>query len=167
MRGGISSPNLFFAAAGLILLLVVLPRITSSGLYAPSLVFGAVCLLLLLLLALPRIASWLRGRGRPVLSIADVEALLLGAGALVVDLREEKAFRMGHIRGCLHVPFVDMATRFTAPDPKASRDLVLVDETDALSHQAYDVLAGRGFIGVHVMQGGMKAWRRASLPLAK
>lgn len=166
MRDGVSSPGLFLAAGALILLLVAVPRIATGGFHAPSLWFGAACLLLLLLAALPRIGSWRRGRGRPVLSTGGVEALLLGSGALVVDLRGEKDFRNGHIRGCLHVPFEELPARFSAPDPKAHRDLILVDETDLLSHRACDVLAGRGFSGIYVMKGGMKAWRQASRPLA-
>ena len=168
MKSGIYSPNLLFAAVFLALLAVVgLPRMASFGIYAPGLLFGAGCLVVLLLVALPRIRSWRRSRGRPVLNASEVEALLLGAGALVVDLRDEKTFRTGHIRGCLHVPFEALPARFTTPDPKASRGLILVDETDLLSHRALDILQGRGFTGIHVMAGGMKAWRGANLPLAK
>jgi rhodanese-related sulfurtransferase len=137
------------------------------GVYLPALQIAAVCLVLLVLVALPGIASWRRARGRHVLNPAAVESLLLGAGALVVDLREPKDFRTGHIRGCLQVPFADLSTQLLAPDPKATRSLILVDETDALSHRAYDLLVRRGFGGIYVMKGGMRAWRRASRPVAK
>ena len=137
------------------------------GVYLPALQIAAVCLVLLVLVALPGIASWRRARGRHVLNPAAVESLLLGAGALVVDLREAKDFRTGHIRGCLQVPFADLSTQLLAPDPKATRSLILVDETDALSHRAYDLLVRRGFGGIFVMKGGMRAWRRASRPVAK
>jgi rhodanese-related sulfurtransferase len=135
--------------------------------FLPGLLLATICLLILLLVALPRIASWRRGRGHPVLDPVQVEELILGAGALVVDLRGGTEFRNGHIRGCLHVPFEAFSTRFAAPDPAAKRALVLVDETDGLSHQAYSLLVGRGFTWIYVMKGGMKAWRRASRPLAK
>ncbi len=136
------------------------------GFYLPGLQIAVVCLVLLLLVGLPSIASWRRSRGRHVLDSA-AESLLLGAGALVVDLREPKDFRTGHIRGCLQVPFADLKTRLLAPDPKASRSLILVDETDQLSHRAYDLLVQRGFGDIYVLKGGMRAWRRASRPLAK
>lgn len=133
----------------------------------PGILLAAICLLILLLVVLPRIASWRRGKGRPVLGPVQVDELIMGSGALVVDLRSAEAFRTGHIRGCLHVPFAELQHRFTTPDPKASRALVLVDETDELSHQAFDLLTRRGFTWLYVMQGGMKAWRRANRPLAK
>jgi queuine tRNA-ribosyltransferase len=137
------------------------------GLHLPSLLVAGVCLLVLLWVALPRFASWRRGRGRHVLEPSAAESLLLGAGALVVDLREEEAFRTGHVRGCLHVPFAELPNRFAAPDPKATRSLILVDETDELSHRAYELLVQRGFSGIYVLKGGMRAWRRASRPMAK
>jgi rhodanese-related sulfurtransferase len=137
------------------------------GLHLPSLLVAGVCLLVLLWVALPRFASWRRGRGRHVLEPSAAESLLLGAGALVVDLREEKAFRTGHIRGCMHVPFCEVATRFEKPDSRATRSLILVDETDELSHRVYELLIRRGFEEIYVLKGGMRAWRRASRPLAK
>jgi rhodanese-related sulfurtransferase len=135
--------------------------------YLPGIVLAAVCLLILFLVVLPRMASWGRGRGRPVLDPVQVSELVSGSGALVVDLRNLEAFRSGHIRGCMHVPFKELATRFAAPDPKATRTLILVDETDELSHRAFDLLTSRGFSGLYVMKGGMKAWRQSNRPIAK
>ena len=135
--------------------------------FLPGLVFAACCLLLLFAVALPRFRSWLRGKGRPVLDPLQVEELLQGPGVLLVDLRDEEAFRQGHIRGCLHVPFPDLMRRFAAPDPQAKRALVLVDETDALSHRALRALLDRGFEWVYVLKGGMRAWRGESRPVVK
>lgn len=134
--------------------------------FLPGIGFALVCLLLLLLVAAPRLASWRRAKGRPVLDPMQVEELLVGSGALVVDLRDAAPFKAGHIRGSLHVPFKDLPARFATPDPNARRALVLVDDTDELSHRAYDLLTGRGFAWVYVMKGGMRAWRRASRPLS-
>jgi rhodanese-related sulfurtransferase len=135
--------------------------------FLPGLVFAALCLVLLFAVALPRLRSWLRGKGRPVLDPLQVEELLQGPGVLLVDLREDEAFRQGHIRGCLHVPFGELTRRFAAPDPQAKRALVLVDETDALSHRALRLLMARGFEWVYVLQGGMRAWRSESRPVVK
>jgi rhodanese-related sulfurtransferase len=168
MKSGIYSPNLLFGAVVLLLLvLVVAPRISAGGMYPPALWFGAGCLLIMVVVAYSRLGSWWRGRHRPTLTPLQVEELLLGQGALVVDLRDQATFRRGHIRGCLHVPFAELATRLQTPDPAARRPLVLVDETDALSHRALDLLTARGFDWLYVLKGGMRAWRRESRPVAK
>ena len=135
--------------------------------FLPGSLLAVVCLLILVLVVLPRLASWRRGRGRPVLDPVQVSELISGSGALVVDLRSAEAFRTGHIRGCLHVPFAELPTRFAVPDPKARRALILVDETDEQSHHALDLLMARGFNWVYVMKGGMRAWRQGNRPIAK
>jgi rhodanese-related sulfurtransferase len=133
----------------------------------PGILLAVACLLILFLVVLPRFPSWWRGRGRPVVDPVQVTEMIAGPGALVVDLRSFEAFRTGHIRGSLHVPFVDLARRFAIPDPKAQRSLILVDETDELSHLAFDQLSARGFSWIYVLKGGLKAWRRANFPIAK
>ena len=135
--------------------------------YLPGILFALLCLVILFLVALPRLGSWRRGKNRPVMDPLQVRELVSGSGALVVDLRSAGAFRAGHIRGSLNVPFEDLTRRFSIPDPKAQRSLILVDDTDEISHQALDLLVARGFSWVYVLKGGMKAWRRADFPLAK
>lgn len=130
----------------------------------PGLVLAVACLAGLLALLAPRVASWRRGRGRPVLSPLEAEEILLGTGLLVVDLRAEEAFRAGHIRGALHVPFPTLADRFQRPDPLVRRAMLLVHESDATAHRAFDLLVARGFRWVYVLRGGMKAWRQARRP---
>lgn len=135
--------------------------------HLPGLLFAITCLLLLLIVGLPRLQSWKRGRHRPVLSPTQLEELLLGPGALVLDLRGPAPFKLGHIRGSLNLTWAEFETRFRTPDPKARRALVLVDETDEISHHAYDLLLSRRFEWIYVLKGGMRAWRRQGLPLAK
>lgn len=130
--------------------------------FLPGLVFAGLCLVSLFLVAWPRIQSWRRGRGRLVLDPMQVEELLHGPAVLLVDLREPEAFRQGHIRGSLHVPFAEFGRRFETPDAAVKQVLVLVDETDALSHRALDLLLARGFRGVYVLKGGLRAWRKVN-----
>ena len=135
--------------------------------FLPGLVFATLCLILVFAVALPRILSSRRGKGRPVLNPVQVEELLLGPGVLLVDLRDDEAYSQGHIQGSLHVPFAELAQHFEAADPTARRALVLVDETDALSHRAHSLLLTRGYQWVYVLKGGMRAWRDAGRPVVQ
>ena len=139
----------------------------TAHLQAPGIILAALGGLGLLAALAPRIASWHRGKGRPLLDPMQAEELMLGAGLLVLDLREEPAYRAGHIRGALPVPYRELATRFQQPDPQAKRALLLVDETDALAHEAYTLLTTRGFQWMYVLKGGMAAWRRSRRTLVK
>lgn len=135
--------------------------------FLPGMLVAVASLLTLFLVALPRINSARRGKGRPVLDAVQVDELVTGSGALVVDLRSAEAFRHGHIRGSLHVPFQELGSRLARPDPKARRPLILVDDTDEWAHRAFDELTRRGFDWMYVLKGGMRAWQRANRPLVK
>jgi hypothetical protein len=65
------------------------------------------------------------------------------------------------------MPFEELPARFAAPEPKPSRALILVDDTEELPHHPFDPLATRGLPGVYTLQGGMKAWRQANRPISK
>jgi rhodanese-related sulfurtransferase len=134
--------------------------------FLPGLLFACLCVLLLLMVLAPRLASWKRGRFRPVLDTEQVQTMTANGDLLVVDLREPDTFRTGHIRGSLNVPFQDLPTRFQKPDPKSARGMVLVDDTDELSHRALGLLQERGYRGVYVLKGGLRAWKSAKRPLA-
>jgi rhodanese-related sulfurtransferase len=133
----------------------------------PGLVFTALCLVVLFGVALPRLQSWRRGRHRPVLDPLQLEELLIGPGALILDLRDPATFHAGHIRGGMNLSLDQLATRFQTPDGSAKRAIVLVDETDEVSHRALDLLHARGFDWLYVLKGGMRAWRARSRPMAK
>ncbi|WLT32620.1 rhodanese-like domain-containing protein [Geothrix sp. PMB-07] len=135
--------------------------------FLPGILIAAASLLILFLVVLPRINSARRGKGRPVLDPIQVDELVAGSGALVVDLRNAEAFRRGHIRGSLHVPLQELSTRFTRPDPKARRPIILVDDTDELAHRAFDELTRRGFDWMYVLKGGLRAWQRANRPVVR
>jgi rhodanese-related sulfurtransferase len=85
----------------------------------------------------------------------------------VLDLRSPSAFQQGHIRGAMNLTLDQLAARFRTPDPAARRALVLADETDEISHRAFDLLRERGFDWLYVLKGGMRAWRARSRPLVK
>lgn len=135
--------------------------------YLPGYLLAGISILILLVIAFRHYHSRRLDAGRPVLDPRQVEDLLSGIGALVVDLRDPEAFRLGHIRGSLHVPFNELASRFAHPSPTAKRAMILVGTNDDMARKAYDHLASRGFTMVYIMKGGIRAWQKANLSLAK
>lgn len=135
--------------------------------YLWGLLFAGICLLLLFLACIPRLRTRKRVSHLPVLEPVQVEGLLLGSGALVVDLRNDAAFHAGHIRGSMHVPFAQLSARFRAPKKGAKRAIILVDEDNEVSHQAMALLQSLGFDWLYVLKGGMRAWRRDSRPISR
>lgn len=134
-------------------------------------IFGGTFVLIMLLGG----AKWLMDlpsnrrakRGGPTLEPRQVEELMSGSGPMIIDLRPPPVFasRPGHIRGAANIPLAFLPRELEKLDPREKRPIVLVDDTDELSHRAFLLLKAKGFGWVYVLKGGMKAWKRAGLPM--
>jgi len=130
---------------------------------------GAATLIFLIILVLkaPDIASWHRARGKQTLDPIQAEELMLGTPPQVVDLRTRQEFigPKGHIRNAISLPMSELVKRMDELDTSHPRAFLLVDETDKISHEAVALFSARGHRWVYVLKGGMRAWRRARLPV--
>lgn len=129
---------------------------------------GIFFLLLLAVLRWPDFTSWMRGRHRPTLRPVEFDPVLLGASPVVIDLRPPEAFNgpRGHLRGARNIPFTLLPGALQALEADRRGLVVLVDGNDRLSHHAAPILEAAGFQWVRVLRGGMRAWRKANLPVA-
>jgi 3-mercaptopyruvate sulfurtransferase SseA len=128
---------------------------------------SALLLLIALILKLRYLPSSLRGRHRNTLDPTQLEELMIGTPPQIVDLRPEDAYlgEKGHIRGAVNIPFNEFKRRLDELDTSHPRPIVLVDESDALSHEALPILEARGHQWIYVLKGGFKAWRREKFPV--
>jgi len=128
--------------------------------------FGLLMLLAVVGIKAREWPSRWRARGRSTLDPVQVEELLLGTPPHILDLREQEEYRgeKGHIRNAVNIPFRELQRRLDELDTSHPRPIVLVDENDVLSHQAFPLVASRGHTWLYVLRGGMKAWRRAKMP---
>lgn len=84
-------------------------------------------------------------------------AIERGDEIFIVDIREMRPYRAGHIPEAIHLPAEDFADRFTkelSPDDP----VILVCEKGANSVAAARFLLAQGFTDVSTMTGGMLAW---------
>jgi len=124
-------------------------------------------LLAALYLKLRDLPSNLRARRKSTLDPTQLEELMLGTPPQIVDLRPKDAYlgEKGHIRGAVNIPFDEFQKRIDELDTSHPRPIVLVDESDALSHQIMPLLEEHGHRWIYVLKGGFKAWRRAKYPV--
>jgi len=138
----------------------------------PSWALPAGISLLLLLAAmglkLRTLPSRLRARHKSTLDPTQLEELMIGTPPQVVDLRPREAYmgEKGHIRGALNIPFSEFKQRVDELDTSHPRPIVLVDESDALSHQIMPLLEARGHRWIYVLKGGFRAWRQEKYPVS-
>lgn len=87
--------------------------------------------------------------------------------ALVIDVREPKDYKAGHVAGALNWP-LNKLDSFMAEVPKYSeRPLIVVCKVGTSAGAAVKKIAGAGHADVARMSGGMMEWNAANLPLKK
>lgn len=81
-----------------------------------------------------------------------------------VDVRDKAAFESSHIVDSVNVPMADIDTNLKLLKKK-EQPLVLVCDSGQRAKSAAKPLKAHGYTNIHVMSGGLHAWREAKLPL--
>lgn len=85
-----------------------------------------------------------------------------GQEVAVLDLREHGQYGEEHLFYIVSVPYSKLEIEVARLVPRKNVRMVLVgDELDALSSKAHQRLNAMGYQNIHVLDGGMPAWKKA------
>lgn len=110
--------------------------------------------------------------GNRIRGISEVDCpaalqLINHKDALVLDVREENEYKMGHVLNSRQIPFGQLDERIGELEKYKGKPIVVVCRTGNRSCMAYATLAKYGFTQVYNLAGGVAAWQKANLPLEK
>jgi rhodanese-related sulfurtransferase len=97
----------------------------------------------------------------------DVTLLINRSKATIVDVRDAMEFAEGHLPEAKNIPLADLDKRIGELEKFKSKSVVVVCKTGARASSAAAKLAKAGFADVVNLDGGVAAWQKAGLPLAK
>ncbi|MCX5528628.1 rhodanese-like domain-containing protein [Streptomyces bobili] len=86
--------------------------------------------------------------------------------AVLLDVREQREWQVGHAPHAVHLPLTLLAAGAALPNVAQGRRLVVICRSGGRSRRAAVLLAGRGAEVVDVA-GGMQAWAAAGLPVVE
>ena len=107
-----------------------------------------------------------RGAGASM-SANDAVLLINRSGAVVLDIRDDAAFAAGHIAEAKHIPLAQLSDRLKELSKFKEKPVLVCCDNGIQSGKAAVILAKQGFAHVRQLQGGVKAWQEAKLPLVK
>ncbi|WP_138517420.1 rhodanese-like domain-containing protein [Rhodoferax bucti] len=87
--------------------------------------------------------------------------------ANVVDVSDVAEFAAGHIVGSKNLPLADLEAKLAGAIKNKALPLVLVCQTGARSAKAVDIAKKLGYEQAQSLQGGLKSWKAANLPVEK
>lgn len=87
--------------------------------------------------------------------------------AVVVDIRDSKDYKQGHIAGAINIPYANIDSRMNELEAHKDKPVVLVCKLGQHAGAAGRKLRAQGFEDVRRLSGGMAEWNGASLPVVK
>jgi rhodanese-related sulfurtransferase len=106
-------------------------------------------------------------RGGVGVSSTELTTLINREDAVVLDVRDAKEFRSGHITGAVNIPFSSIESRIGELNPHKGKPVVIVCKMGQHSGTVGKTLRGEGFENVRRLTGGVGAWVADGLPLVK
>ena len=98
---------------------------------------------------------------------AEAIRLLNHEKGLLVDVREPDEYRGGHIPSALNLPLSGLVSGLKQIEKHKARPLIICCRSSQRSARAAVALRKHGFASVQVLAGGITAWQRENLPVAK
>lgn len=90
---------------------------------------------------------------------------LINAGAQLIDLRGHDSYRAGHIVNARHIPLDEIDAKADKLDKRTP--VIVYCDTGVTSGRAAERLVQQGFADVWQLRGGIAAWKRENMPVAK
>lgn len=106
----------------------------------------------------------LQGEGGEGVPPSEAVRLMNREKAVVIDVCEPDEFAAGHIGNARNLPLGSLDSAKGLPGNK-QLPLVIVCAAGVRAARGAKVLRDKGYENVHVLAGGMRAWREANLPV--
>lgn len=86
--------------------------------------------------------------------------------AVLVDIRDAKEFKVGHIAGAINIPHIKLMDRLAELEPHRDKAIIVADKVGQQSGAIGRKLQQKEF-NVLRLTGGMMEWRNQNLPVVK
>ena len=106
---------------------------------------------------------------RPGREVGPVEAVQLinRRDAVVLDVREAREYKAGHITNARHLPESELESRMKELDKVKAKPIIVSCARGNRSLAVANRLRKLGFAEVFSLRGGIAAWQQANMPLEK
>ena len=106
-------------------------------------------------------------RGGRSVSAQELVNLVNREGAVVVDVRDQKEFKEGHIVDAFNIPHAAISSRMKEIDKFREKPVIVACKMGQHSGSVGAALRKAGFQNVARLRGGIMEWRSQNLPVVK
>ena len=105
--------------------------------------------------------------GAPQVGALAAVQLINRRDAVVLDVRDKTDYAAGHIPNARNIPLAELSGRLREIEKFKSRPIVINGQSGERLTGVCSLLTKNGFSEVFALNGGLKGWVEASLPIAK
>lgn len=107
------------------------------------------------------------GMGSKHISVGEATLLINRQDALIVDVRETAEWSAGHIPNARHIALGHLGKHLSEIEKYKDKPVILVCASGNRSGSACGMLRKAGFQQTFNLQGGIRSWSDAGLPMTK
>lgn len=93
--------------------------------------------------------------------------LMNSEDALMLDVREDKEFKDGHVIKAINIPLGLLESRLKEIEAHKEKPVIVYCRTGQRAAKAGAILQRQGFTSIYKLNGGMLAWSDAGLPVKR
>ncbi|MCW4150966.1 rhodanese-like domain-containing protein [Halomonas janggokensis] len=108
-----------------------------------------------------------RSASTHALTATEATQLINREDAVVLDIRESKDFKTGHIAGARNIPQSSLDSRMNELNKVKDKPIIVACKHGQSSGAAQAKLAKAGFERAFKLKGGMAQWQADGLPVVK
>lgn len=86
---------------------------------------------------------------------------------LILDISKKSDFDAGHIAESINVPADSFSEEFTTLKANKDQPVLIVDQTGFTTSTVAKNLEALGFKNIHILSGGIAAWKGDNFPLTQ
>lgn len=112
--------------------------------------------------------AWDSGqKSGPKVSTHEATALINTKNGVILDIRDKKDFKAGHIVDSVNIGNAQLNTRLSELEKHKNTPIIVVCKTGQTASAASKTLKDNGFTDVYRLSGGIMDWTANNLPLVK
>lgn len=97
----------------------------------------------------------------------DAVRMMNHEGAVMLDVRDDKEWREGHVLNAVHLPLANLEARLGELEQHRGKPIIVYCRMGQRSARAATLLTKQGFNPVFKLGGGILSWTGAGMPLTK
>jgi len=105
--------------------------------------------------------------GINAISAFEAVRLMNQEKAVLIDVCEDNEYKEGHILNSVSMPLSSLNKRIGEMNKHKAKPVIISCKTGNRSGRAASMLRKNGFESVHILNGGLTAWKKENLPIEK